>query len=455
MPSSDPSPLPTPTQLAELAEYVALPSISRDADPEVMARTAAWLAAKFVAADAVVRPTAGSPVVTGRVDGPPGAPTVLVYGHYDVQPTGDLAEWRTDPFTLTVLGDRAHGRGVTDDKGPVLVVLETLRGFLADGGRPPVTVKLLLEGEEEIGSPHLAEFVRANAEELACDLVISADGAQWRPTEPSLSLASKGLVGLDVEVHGAERDLHSGRYGGTVANPVHALAALLASLHDAQGRITVPGFLDGVTDPSPAERAAAAAVVWDEQDYAAELGLADVGTFGEAGYTTLERLWFRPTLEVNGVSAGGRYTVIPHVATAHLTCRLVAGQDPDAVADAVRTHLEGAAPPGVTVRVTVEPGPVAAYAIAPDHPAVIAATAALAEVYPDEAVLHARIGGTLPATVLFEQALGVKTLFFSFSIADELLHAPNEFWRLRRYGEGVRAWTALWNGLATGLVPVP
>lgn len=441
MRSSDPTDLPDATQLAELAEYVGLASVSRDADPDVMARTAAWLADRFALAGGTVRPMAGHPVVTGRIDGPPGAPVVLVYGHYDVQPTGDLAEWHTDPFTLVVDGDRAVGRGVTDDKGPVLIVLETVRHLLQRDGRPPVTLLFLLEGEEEIGSPHLASFVRDHASELACDLVISADGAMWRPTEPSLSLASKGLVGFDLTVRGAARDLHSGRYGGTVANPLHALASLLASLHDEQGRVTVDGFHDGTEEPSPEERAMVAAAEFNEAAYAAEVGGDAV--FGEPGLTSLERLWFRPTLEVNGVSGGGPYTVIPHVATAHVTSRLVAGQDPEAVAAAVVRHLHAHTPTGVALDVTVEPNPVPAYAIGPDHPAVRAARAALEDVYPDQTVLFARIGGTLPATALFEDVLGAKTLFFSFATADELHHAPNEFFRLPRYGQGVRAWTSL------------
>jgi acetylornithine deacetylase/succinyl-diaminopimelate desuccinylase-like protein len=261
-----------------------------------------------------------------------------------------------------------------------------------------------------------------------------------------VSIASKGLAVLDIAVTGAGRDLHSGRYGGTVQNPVHALAELLAGLHTPDGRVAVPGFYDGVADLSLEQRAEIAAVPFDEDAYAAELGVP--GVFGEAGYSTLERLWVRPTLEINGIASGGPYTVIPHVATAHVTCRLVPGQRPADIIDAIRTHLEGAAPPGVRVEVIPEKGGAAAYTIDPDHSAVAAARQALAAVYPGQQVINARIGGTLPGTVLFEEVLGAKTLFFSFSTADEMLHAPNEYIRVRRLGEGMRAWSHLWRSLA-------
>jgi acetylornithine deacetylase/succinyl-diaminopimelate desuccinylase-like protein len=434
--------------IAELAEYVAIPSISRDADRETMLAAARWLVAKLDFADARIVETGGHPAVVGEWLGAPGAPTVLVYGHYDVQPTGSLDEWITPPFELAVEDGRLRGRGVTDDKGPVYMVLEVVRQFMAQEGRLPLNVRFLFEGEEEIGSPHLPDYVRAHAAELAADLVISADGAMWRPSEPSLSIVSKGLLALDVVVTGANRDLHSGRYGGTVANPVHGLVQILDSLHDPDGRITVAGFNDGVAPLSDAERAEIAAVPFDDADYRAELGVQAL--HGQPGLSTLERLWTRPTLEINGITGGGWYTVIPHEASAHITCRLVPGQDPQVVAAAVEKHVLAQAVPGVRVEVRVEPGGVPAYTIAPDHPAIRAGRQALAEVYPGRDVLLARIAGTLPATVLFEETIGAKTLFFSFSTADELLHAPNEFLRIPRLREGMRAWEQLLRLLADG-----
>jgi acetylornithine deacetylase/succinyl-diaminopimelate desuccinylase-like protein len=434
--------------LRELAEFVAVPSVSRDAGHDTMLAAASWLAGQLAFAGGRVAETEGHPVVRGEWLGADGAPTVLVYGHYDVQPTGDLAEWVTPPFELHADGDIVRGRGATDDKGPVYMVLKTAQAFMAQEGGLPLNVKFLFEGEEEIGSPHLPAFVRAHAGELAADLVISADGAMWRPTEPSLSLASKGLVTLDIIVEGASGDLHSGRYGGTVANPLHALSEILASLHDSSGTVAIDGFYDGIPALSPERRREIAAVPFDDARYLADLGLTEA--HGETGYSTLERLWERPTLEINGISGGGKYTVIPHAAVANVSCRLVPGQDPDKVIEAITAHVSALAVPGVRAVVQADEARVPAYTIPAGHPAIRAATAALEAVYPGEQVLLACIAGTLPATDLFERVLGAKTLFFSFSTADEKLHAPNEYLRVRRLREGMRAWEHLWRLLAAG-----
>ncbi len=320
--------------------------------------------------------------------------------------------------------------------------------FARQEGSAPLNVKFVIEGEEEIGSPHFPSFLRQNAELLSADLVVSADGAMWRPGEPSVSVGSKGLVIIDIEVQGAVDDLHSGRFGGTVANPAHALVQILASLHAPDGAVAVTGFYDGIPPLSVARRAEIAAIPFDEQTYREQL---QVGALhGEPGYSTLERLWERPTLEIDGISAGGRYTVIPHLAIGHLSCRLVPGQDPSRVAQSITDHVMSQPVPGVRVKVDVEPAAVAAYTISPDHPAVRAATAALEYVYPGQPVVLAKIGGSLPATVLFEEVLGAKTLFFSFSTSDERLHAPNEYLRIPRLREGMRAWEKLWRLLGSG-----
>ncbi|MGC1908502.1 MAG: M20/M25/M40 family metallo-hydrolase, partial [Candidatus Dormiibacterota bacterium] len=233
-----------------------------------------------------------------------------------------------------------------------------------------------------------------------------------------------------------------------VANPVHGLAQILASLHTADGAVAVAGFYDGIPELSPERRQQVAAVPFDDGDYMEALELDEL--HGEPGYSTLERLWERPTLEINGVSGGGKYTVIPHLAISHLSCRLVPGQDPDRVLQAVTNHLMAQSVTGVKVLVRGDEAAVAAYTISPDHPAVRAATAALEKVYPGQGVVLAKIGGTLPATVLFEEVLGAKTLFFSFSTSDERLHAPNEYMRIRRLREGMRAWEELWRLLGSG-----
>jgi acetylornithine deacetylase/succinyl-diaminopimelate desuccinylase-like protein len=433
----------------ELAEFVSIPSVSRDASPEVMGRAADWLAGQLEFATPRIEPTDGHPVVRADWLGAPGAPTILVYGHYDVQPTGADAEWITPPFELTRDGDVVRGRGATDDKGPIYIVLKTAQAFIAQEGGLPLNIKFLFEGEEEIGSPHLSGYVRAHADELAADLVVSADGAMWRPTEPSVSLASKGLVSLDIMVEGAASDLHSGRYGGTVVNPVHVLCEILASLHDPDGTVAVDGFYDGIPEMSANRRNEIATVNFSEERFVGDLGLGEA--HGERGYSTLERLWERPTLDVNGIKAGGKYTVIPHVAVGHVSCRLVPGQDPDAVLESIAAHVGAQPTAGATVTVRPDAARVAAYTIPADHPAILAATAALESVYPGQAVLQACVPGTLPATELFESALGVKTLFFSFSTADEKLHAPNEFLRIRRLREGMAAWEQLWRLLADAL----
>jgi acetylornithine deacetylase/succinyl-diaminopimelate desuccinylase-like protein len=434
--------------IEELAQYVAIPSVSRDATHETMQQAANWLVAQLPFAHAYVDETGGHPLVRGEWHVSDDAPTILVYGHYDVQPTGDLEEWITPPFELTVDGDVIRGRGCTDDKGPVYVVLKVAQAFEREEGGPPLNIKFLLEGEEEIGSPHLADYVRAHAEELSCDLVISADGAMWRPSEPSLSLMSKGLVTFSLIVEGADVDLHSGRFGGTVANPLHGLSELVASLHTTDGAVAVEGFYDGVTPISNQRRAEIADVNFDDAAYRETLGVDEL--FGESGLTTIERLWERPTLEINGMDGGGKYTVIPHVARAHISCRLVPGQDPERVIDAIERHIMDRPLAGLTVHVARDSHGTPAYTIDATHPAIRAGAQALEEVYPGQSVLLACIAGTLPATTLFEDVLGAKTLFFSFSTADEKLHAPNEFMRIRRLREGMRAWEVLWRSLANG-----
>ena len=439
--------IPSSELVAALAAFLEIPSVSVDAaHRDDMRRAAEWVAGRLDFAHGRVVETDGHPAVLGEWLGAPGAPTILVYGHYDVQPPGDEAEWTTPPFAPSVRDGRVYARGATDDKGPVLVPLKVAEAFLDELGALPLNVRFLFEGEEEVGSPSLAGVLRDHHGELEADLVVSADGAMWRPSEPSIAIAAKGILALDVVVTGPGTDLHSGRHGGAVRNPLHALAQLLAGLHEPDGTVAVGGFYDDVLPLSAADRAALARVPFDEEAYRLEVGVPAL--HGEPGFSTLERLWARPTLEVNGVEGGGRFTVIPRQARAHITCRLVPDQDPAAIFDAVRAHLRAQCPPGVEVAVEAEPGAVPAYAIAADHPAVRAATRALAAVYPDVETLLVRIGGTLPAASLFQEILGLKTLLFSFSTADEQLHAPNEFFRLSRLGEGMRAWAELWRLLA-------
>ncbi|MFL5519878.1 MAG: dipeptidase [Gemmatimonadales bacterium] len=438
--------------LAELIAFAALPSISTDpAHAADLDAAAAWVAGRLAAAGPLtVRtiPTPGASIVYAEWLGAPGAPTVLVYGHYDVQPADPLALWQSPPFQPTLRDGRLYARGVSDDKGPMLIPIKVAEAFFATVGRLPINVKFLIEGEEEIGSRHLEPFVAEHRELLAADVVVSADGAMWRIDEPSLTVANRGLAGLELALQGPAKDLHSGRHGGSVANPLHAMARLVASLHQPDGRVAVAGFYDRVRELSAAERGEIAALPFDEATYLAQVGAS--AALGEPGYTTLERQWTRPTLEVNGMWGGyegpGQKTVVPSVAHAKITCRLVPDQEPEAIVALVTQHLEHRVPPGT--RLTIAPGDHGArpYHIARDHRVLRAAEAALQETY-GVAPLIVRMGGTVPVAEIFHRLMGLDTVYFSFSTGDEDFHAPNEFFRVHRLHEGLAAWARLWDRL--------
>ena len=436
--------------LDELIEFATIPSVSTDpAHAADMRAAATWVADALAAAGPLtVRTidTPGNPVVYGEWLGAPGKLTVLVYGHYDVQPPDPLEKWQTPPWTPTVRDGRLYARGVSDDKGPMLIPIKVAEAFFAVTGALPVNVKFMFEGEEEIGSRHLEAFIEQHEDLLAADVVLSADGAMWRINEPSLTVASRGLAGLELTLTGASKDLHSGRHGGGVANPLHAMARLIASLHESNGRVAVAGFYDRVRELSAAERAAIAALPFDEPAYLEQVGASE--GVGEPGYTTLERQWTRPTLEVNGLWGGyegpGQKTVIPSEAHAKITCRLVPDQDPDEIITLVTRHLEAHVPPGTRLSIApADHGSRAAH-IATDHFALKAADAALHAVYGVHPLV-VRMGGTVPISELFQRHMGLDTVFFSFSTADEDYHAPNEFFRVHRLHEGLEAWARCWD----------
>jgi acetylornithine deacetylase/succinyl-diaminopimelate desuccinylase-like protein len=431
--------------LDELIDFASIPSVSTDpAHATDIAAAAAWVAGALQAAGPfAIRtiPTAHNPIVYAEWLGAPGKPTALVYGHYDVQPADPLEKWHSPPFTPTVRDGRLYARGVSDDKGPMLIPIEVARAFFAVSGALPINIKCMFEGEEEIGSPSLDAFIRDNKDLLAADFVLSADGAMWRINEPSLTVASRGLAGLEVTLSAAKKDLHSGRHGGAVANPLNAMARLIASLHDDRGRVTVSGFYDKVRELTPNERADIAALPFEDASYLQQVGAP--ATFGEAGYTTLERQWTRPTLDVNGMWGGyqgpGSKTVIPSEAHAKITCRLVPDQDPDEIASLVVRHLEANKPAGTVLQVSYGDHGARPYEIRADHFALAAAGEALEAVYGVKPFV-VRMGGTVPISELFKRHMGLDTVFFSFSTADEDYHAPNEFFRIHRLREGVAAW---------------
>jgi len=431
--------------LDELIQLASIPSVSTDpAHAGDITAAATWVANALEAAGPfAVRtiPTAHNPVVYAEWLGAPGKPTALIYGHYDVQPADPLEKWHSPPFTPTVRDGRLFARGVSDDKGPMLIPIKVAQAFFRTAGALPINIKCLFEGEEEIGSPSLDAFIRENRAMLAADVVLSADGAMWRINEPSLTVASRGLAGLELTLRAAKKDLHSGRHGGAVANPLNAMARLISSLHDDRGRVAVAGFYDRVLELTGKERADIAALPFNDIDYLAQIGAPE--TFGEAGYTTLERQWTRPTLDINGMWGGyegpGSKTVIPSEAHAKITCRLVPDQDPDEIGVLVAKHLETHKPAGTTLEVTYGDHGARPYAIPSDHFALRAAGEALKEVYGVDPLV-VRMGGTVPISELFKRHMNLETVFFSFSTADEDYHAPNEFFRVHRLGEGLSAW---------------
>jgi len=433
-----------PRFVAEFLDFCRIPSISSLPEhADDVRRAARWVADRVAAAGmehVEVLETGGHPMVVADHLHAPGKPTILIYGHFDTQPVDPLALWDADPFDPQVKGGRVYARGAADDKGGMLAPILAVEALLKTAGALPVNVKFFFEGQEEIGSPTMGPFVAANRERFACDMVISADGGQWAEDQPSLALAFKGLCALQIDVRGAYRDLHSGMYGGAVANPIHALAHILASMRDADGKIVVDGFYDDVRALTEDDRARIAAVAFDEAKYRRDLQVDAL--FGEPGYTTLERAWARPTLEVNGIWGGfqgeGVKTVLPNEAHAKITCRLVAHQTPERVADAIEAHVQRVAPPGVRVAVTKRPNGAMPYEMPFDHPGNVAAAAVHRKLYGKEPYF-VRVGGSIPVVGMFLESLGVYTVGFAFGLDDENVHAPNEFYRLsslRRAQEG-------------------
>jgi acetylornithine deacetylase/succinyl-diaminopimelate desuccinylase-like protein len=436
----------------ELADFVGIPSISTDpAHAADVRRAAEWVAARLRrAGDIAVETweTPRHPAVYGRCDGAPGAPTVLVYGHLDVQPADPIDAWDSPPFVLTERGGRLYGRGVSDDKASMLLPILAAEAFFEAGGTPPVNLRFLFEAEEEIGSVDLPALIAAHRDALACNVVLSADGGMWRADVPSITISARGLASLAFTVRGPRKDLHSGRHGGGVANPLHAAAALVASLHQ-DGRVAVDGFYDDVEPIEPELLEAIARLPFDESRYLDEVGAP--AAVGEPGYGTLARQWYRPTIEVNGMYGGyqgpGSKTVLPGDAHVKITCRLVPAQRPDDVMASVRAHLGRHCPPGVTLVFEEGSHGAPAYRVSPTHPAVRAAADTLRHVFGTPAVVVG-MGGTVPVTTTFRETLGVDTVFFSFSTADEDIHAPNEFYRPERFRLGLQAWARLWCSLA-------
>ncbi|MDE0072058.1 MAG: dipeptidase [Caldilineaceae bacterium] len=434
--------------LDELLDFLRIPSIS--ALPERagdVARAGQWVAQRLSSAGAEnveVLPTGGHPVVYGDWLHAEGKPTILVYGHFDVQPVDPVELWTHPPFEPTVVDGRVYARGASDDKGNMLAPILAVEALLRRGGAAPVNLKFCFEGQEEIGSPQIPEFMPAHVERFASDLAVSADGGQFSETEPLLLMSLRGICGVQIDVYGASTDLHSGLHGGRIQNPIHALTQILGSLRRADGTVAVEGFYDDVAALTEVERAAIARVPFDRDEYLCEVGLDE--EFGEPGYTNRERGWVRPTLEMNGIWGGfqedGIKTVLPNAAHAKITCRLVADQDPERIIGLLEEHVAQHAPPGV--RVEVNPLSIRGrpYSIAADHWGNRAAAAVLTEFYGREPY-QTRSGGSIPITGVFLEQLGIDTIGFGFGIEDENYHAPDEFFRLASFRKSQRAYVRL------------
>ena len=394
--------------------------------------------------------TDGHPLIFAESKTIADAPTILIYGHYDVQPPDPLDKWQSPPFEPTILDDRLYARGVSDDKGPLLIPILVARAFAEIDGGLPLNVKFLIEGEEESGSPNFEPAVIRLKDRLDCDLVVSADGAMWRADLPSVMVAGRGLVAMDVILRGAAKDLHSGRHGGSAPNPVRALTHLLASLHDADGTVVVPGFFDGVLPSDPAITQAIEDVGFDTGRYFDEIG-ADRPEPLPDGVALLTRQWLIPTLEFNGISGGyagpGTKTVIPSIASAKITCRLVRDQDAEAVRKAIADHLQDRVPSGYRLEINGHGPGVPAFALDPDLPGLAIAEEILGELL-GRKPLRVAMGASIPIPGVFEKHLGKGTVFFSFSTSDEDYHAPNEFLRLSNFRLGMTAWARLFERLA-------
>lgn len=432
--------------LNELFELLRIPSISADpAYNEDMLSCANAIANQMnsLGLNAVeVIPTAGHPVVYGECLVDPSLPTVLVYGHYDVQPADPIELWDSDPFEPVVKKTDIHpegaifARGACDDKGQFFMHMKAFE-ILKEEGDIPCNIKFIIEGEEEVGSPNLEPFLKEYKEKLACDTILISDTGMLSNDTPSITTGLRGLSYVEVEVTGPNRDLHSGLYGGAVANPINILTQMIGSLHDENNVIQVEGFYDGVEEVSRADRDLMAKAPFSVESYKKSIGLTDI--WGEADYTTPERASIRPTLDVNGIWGGyigeGAKTVIPSKAYAKISMRLVPGQDPDDITEKFMKHFKAIAPSSVTVAITPHHGGLP-YVTQTNDPAYIAASRAYEKTFGKPA-LPVRSGGSIPIVALFEQILGAKSILMGFGLDSDAIHSPNEHYGVFNYFKGI------------------
>ncbi|MEC0308722.1 dipeptidase [Paenibacillus lautus] len=429
------------THLNELKEWLSIPSISALSEHKGdVAKAAEWLAGKLTEAGlehVEVHQTAGHPIITADYLHAEGKPTVLVYGHYDVQPVDPLHLWETPPFEPAIRNGKLYARGATDDKGQLFLHIKAVEAILKQEKELPVNIKFCIEGEEEVSSPNLPLYLDNHKDKLAADAIVISDTSLLAPGKPAISTGLRGLCSLELSLETANTDLHSGTYGGGVPNALHALVSLLSSLHDEQGRVAVKGFYDGVLELSPEMREEFAKQEFDEDKLKQDLGLDSL--YGEEGFSFVERVGARPTLELNGVYGGfqgeGSKTVIPREAHAKITCRLVADQDPQAVLDAIEAHLHAHTPVGS--KITFKPKEKAfAFNIDPSHPMLQKAADAFEHVYGTRA-LFTKDGGSIPIVEKLSSTLNAPAVMMGFGLPDENLHAPNEHFNLENFDQGL------------------
>ncbi len=432
----------------ELFEFLRIPSISaRSEHADDCRRAATWFAehARAAGLTAEIHETGGHPAVVAECRGAPnGAKTVLIYGHYDVQPVEPLDLWTSPPFEPAIRDGRIYARGSVDDKGQLYLHVKAIEAMLASHGSLPVNIVMLAEGEEEVGSDHLAPFIEKHRARLASDCVVISDSTMFAPDIPSLLSSLRGLAYFQIDVRGPAQDLHSGIYGGAVVNPAMALARMLATMHDTDGRVAIPGFYDDVRDWPKQVREGFAKLPFDERAFRKDVGAPDLG--GEKGYSIVERTWIRPTCEVNGLLSGytgeGAKTVLPATAMAKVSCRLVPDQTPEKVQDLMRAHLARVAPPGVTVSVQHLHGGMP-WRAELEGPHVDAARIALRETFGREPVITGE-GGSSPVVGDFQRILGAPVLLIGFGLPGENAHAPDEWMSEANYRKGIEAIARLW-----------
>lgn len=428
--------------LDELKELLTIPSISTQPDHKDHVRRAAdWLAAhmKGIGLERTkVMDTEGHPIVYGEWLGAEGGPTVLVYGHYDVQPVDPLDEWESPPFEPDERDGFLYARGASDDKGQMFAQLKAIESLLAAEGKLPVNVKVMLEGEEESGSPSLQAYLEANKDLLAADSVVVCDGSMLSETQPSVTYGLRGILGMQLNVRGPAHDLHSGGYGGTIHNPAQAVAEIVAALHKPDGTVAVPGFYDKVRALDDEEKEDLAKLGYTLEEWQRETGASK--PWGEAGYTLTERITARPTLEINGIFGGymgeGIKTVIPAKAGAKVTCRLVPDQDPDEIVQLVLEYVKQITPDTVEVTTDVRDGSPAVI-VERDAPQAEAAIRAYKAVYGVEPVF-VREGGSIPAVAMFQQMLGIPSILVDLGLPDDGYHRPNERFKIDLFHKGIQ-----------------